>query len=405
MRLGIYTDTLYWTDGESLGNSRAFTRFLTSLPPRVDEVVLFGRLAPEPGKADYPLPTEGVRFVALPHYPRVRAVVRMMRAARQSAAVFRAELERLDAVWIFGPHPMALLFARIARRRGMPLVLGVRQDYPRYIAGRLPGRAWAWAVPAARALDAAFRRLGRDAPAVVVGEELSERYASGAPVLSTGFSLIGADDVVDEDSALARSWEGPISLVSVGRLDPEKNPLLLVELMALLEAREPGRWRLTVVGDGVQRDEVEEAAARKGLRPRILQLAGELRSGPELWGAYRGAHAFVHVSLTEGIPQVLYEAAAAGLPVVATAVGGVPAALREGELGLLVPPRDADALATALARLAAEPELRERLIRAGLEAARAETMEAQLDRVAEFLRRVVSESRTATPPSATSSQR
>src|SRR5918994_5337894 len=108
MRVGIYTDTLYWTDGESLGNSRAFTRFLTSLPPRVEEVVLFGRLAPEPGRADYPLPTEGVRFVALPHYPRVRAVFRMVRAARRSADVFRHELENLDAVWIFGPHPMAM---------------------------------------------------------------------------------------------------------------------------------------------------------------------------------------------------------------------------------------------------------------------------------------------------------
>jgi len=404
MRLGIYTDTLYWTDGESLGNSRAFTRFLTSLPPRVDEVVLFGRLAPEPGRADYPLPTSGVRFVALPHYPRVRAVAQMARAARRSAALFGDELARLDVIWIFGPHPMALLFAVIARRRGVPLVLGVRQDYPRYVGGRLPGRAWAWAVPAARALDAGFRRLARRAPAVVVGDELAQRYANGAPVLSTGFSLIGADDLVDADAAAARSWDGTISLVSVGRLDPEKNPLLLVELMALLEAREPGRWRLTVVGDGALREELGRAVAERGLGA-VVEFAGELRSGPELWAAYRRAHAFVHVSLTEGIPQVLYEAAAAGLPVVATAVGGVPAALRDGELGLLVPPRDGDALAAALARLAAEPALRERLVRAGLEAVRAETMDAQLDRMAEFLRRVVSDSRTATPPSATSSQR
>jgi len=404
MRLGIYTDTLYWTDGESLGNSRAFTRFLTSLPPRVDEVVLFGRLAPAPGRAEYSLSTSGVRFVALPHYPRVRAVIQMARAARRSAAVFRDELADLDAVWIFGPHPMALLFAAIARRRGVPLVLGVRQDYPRYVAGRLPGPAWAWAVPAARALDAGFRRLARRAPAVVVGDELAQRYANGAPVLSTGFSLIGSDDVVDADAAAARSWDGTILLVSVGRLDPEKNPLLLVELMALLEAREPGRRRLTVVGDGALREELERAVAERGLGS-VVEFAGELRSGSELWAAYRRAHAFVHVSLTEGIPQVLYEAAAAGLPVVATAVGGVPAALRDGELGLLVPPRDADALAAALARLAAEPALRERLIRAGLEAVRTETMDAQLDRVAEFVRRVVNDSRTATPPSATSSQR
>ena len=405
MRLGIYTDTLYWTDGESLGNSRAFTRFLTSLPPRVEEVVMFGRVAPERREAaDYPLATDGVRFVPLPHYPRVRAVFAMARAVRRSADVFRHELERLDAVWIFGPHPMALIFASIARREHVPLVLGVRQDYPQYVSGRLPGRGWGWAVPVARLLDAGFRRLSRHDPAVVVGDELAKRYGNGAPVLSTGFSLIGADDVVDEETALARNWDGPISLISVGRLDPEKNPLLLVELMALLESREPGRWRLTIVGDGSLREEIERAVAERGLNEAV-ELTGELRSGPELWAAYRGANAFLHVSLTEGIPQVLYEAAAAGLPVVATAVGGVPAALRDGELGLLVPPRDAGALADELTRLAGDAALRERLIRAGLEAVRGETMEAQLDRVAEFLRRVVRESRTATPPSATNSQR
>jgi glycosyltransferase involved in cell wall biosynthesis len=237
-----------------------------------------------------------------------------------------------------------------------------------------------------------------------VGDELAERYSNGAPVLSTGFSLIAAEDVVDRETAMARSWDGAIALVSVGRLDPEKNPLLLIELMALLEAHEPGRWRLTIVGDGALRGELERAVADRGLGA-VVELAGELRSGPELWAAYRSAHAFVHVSLTEGIPQVLYEAAAAGLPVVATAVGGVPAALRDGELGLLVPPRDADALAAALFALAEDSALRARLITAGLEAARAETMEAQLDRVADFLRRVVSESRTVTPPSATKSQR
>jgi glycosyltransferase involved in cell wall biosynthesis len=150
---------------------------------------------------------------------------------------------------------------------------------------------------------------------------------------------------------------------------------------------------------------MEEAAATNGLRPPTLRLVGELRSGPELWAAYRSAHAFVHVSLTEGVPQVLYEAAAAGLPVVATAVGGVPTALRDGDLGMLVPPRAADAIVVALSALAAEPWYREQLIKAGLENARAETMEAQLDRVVEFLRRVVKESDTATPPSATSTQR
>jgi glycosyltransferase involved in cell wall biosynthesis len=407
VRLGVYTDTLYRHDGATLTNSRAFTRFVTSLPPRVDEVVLFGRVAPEPGRADYPLPTEGVRFVALPHYPRVRSIGAMLRAARGSARAFGGELGGLDAVWVFGPHPMALLFASMARRRGVPLVLGVRQDYPAYIANRLPGRAWRWAVPAAALLDRAFRRLARRAPAIVVGDDLARRYRRGAPVLATGFSLVGAADVVDGATATGRDWSGRIGLLSVGRLDPEKNPLLLVDVMSELESREPGRWRLTVVGDGPLRGELADAAAARGLADAI-ELVGEVTNGAELWEHYRRSHSFLHVSLTEGVPQVLFEAAAAGLPVVATSVGGVADALRGGELGLLVAPRDANAAVEALLLLRDDAALREGLIRAGLRNARAETMEAQLDRIAAFLRASLGDSApmaTVAPPSASSSQR
>ena len=98
---------------------------------------------------------------------------------------------------------------------------------------------------------------------------------------------------------------------------------------------------------------------------------------------YRSAGALLHVSWTEGVPQVLHEAFAAGLPVVATAVGGVPEAT-DGA-ALLVPPGDADAAAAALTRLEREPELRRELVERGLERVRARTLEAESARVAEFL--------------------
>src|SRR4029079_11002848 len=117
-----------------------------------------------------------------------------------------------------------------------------------------------------------------------------------------------------------------------------------------------------------------------------LRMHGYVANGPELWRRYRDAHVFLHVSLTEGLPQVLFEAQAAGLPIVATDVGGVAAALRGGELGLLVPPRDAQAAAAALERVRDDTELRGRLIESGLRAVRDETLEAQLDRLGEFVR-------------------
>ena len=384
MRLGVYADLVYRRRGSTITTDRAFVRFVTSLPPRVEEVVIFGRLDPEPGSRPYALPSESVRFVPLPYYPRVDAVGQLARAARASCATFARELERLDAVWIFGPHPLALPFAWIARRRGKPLVLGVRQDYPQYIRGRLPGRGWLWAIPAARALERSFRRLARKAPTVAVGEDLARKYAHGeAPVLAVGLSLVRESELVTLASALARSWDDGLQLITVGRLDPEKNPLLLPEILARLRSREP-RWRLVAVGDGPLGAAVESRAAKLGVAA-ALDLPGYVPNGPALWERYRASHAFLHVSLTEGLPQVLFEAQAAGLPIVATRVGGVAAALGE-EGALLAPPRDAEAAVDAIVRLTRDPELRRRLIEGGLQRAATETMEAQLDRVASFLR-------------------
>jgi glycosyltransferase involved in cell wall biosynthesis len=382
MRLGIYTDMLFRADGDTISTRRAFVRFIAALPPRVEEVVIFGRLDPEPGRFPYELPRADVRFVALPHYARGTDLGAVVRALRRSRAVFGDELERLDAVWVFGPHPLAVVFAAMARRRGMRLFLGVRQDYPRYIAGRLPSRRWAWAVPVARGLDGVFRLLARRAPTVALGRELGRRYAGGAPVLVTGFSLVPRAELVDRRLALGRSWDGERVVLSVGRLDAEKNPLLLADVIARLRARDP-RWRLVVAGDGPLRSALEQRLRALGIEGSV-QLLGEVANGPDLWSLYRASTVFLHVSLTEGLPQVLFEAQAAGLPIVATAVGGVPAALHGGRTGLLVRPDDAAACASALERLASDGALRERLIDEGLRAVEQDTLEAQLERLATF---------------------
>ena len=379
MRVGVYADMVFRRDGEGLSTRHAFIRFVTSLPPRVDEVVLFGRLDPAPGRAAYAIPDARVRFVALPHYARVTSVGPMLSSLPRACAAFAAELPRLDAVLVFGPHPVAVVFAAAARLHGTPLVLGVRQDYPSYIANRIPSRAWGWAVPAARSLDHAFRALAPTAPAVVSGDALARRYGRGGPVLSTAFPLVRAREVVATD----RDWDGTVRVLSVGRLEREKNPLLLVDVLAALRARSP-RWRLTVAGDGPLRPAFAATVAARGLEDAV-ELLGEVPNGPRLWELYRSSDAFLHVSLTEGLPQVLLEAQAAGLPLVATAVGGVPAALAAGARGLLVPPGSTEAAVAALERLAADASLRRRLASAGLAHARLHTLERELDRLAMFL--------------------
>jgi glycosyltransferase involved in cell wall biosynthesis len=150
----------------------------------------------------------------------------------------------------------------------------------------------------------------------------------------------------------------PVTLLSVGRLRAPKDFLTLVRAMAALE---PGSACLRIAGDGPDRAAVASEVARLGLGD-MVELLGTRSDVPELLA---GADVFVLSSDSEGLPMSVLEAMAAGLPVVASAVGGVPEAVRGGETGTLVPPRDSAALAQALIRLVADPALRARLGEAG----------------------------------------
>jgi glycosyltransferase involved in cell wall biosynthesis len=344
--------------------------------------VLFGRTSPGEAPPEY-LTLVGVDVVELPYYSSLREVRRFARASPATIWAFWRALRRVDAVWVFGPHPFALALVLLAAIRKKRVVLGVRQDTVAYYRGRLPGRGWSPFLLLVYALDASYRLLARTVRATVVGPEIARRYGDRPTVLPMTVSLVRAHDVVTHPPR--RDWTGTIELLAVGRLEPEKNPLLLVDALARLERAYPGRFRLTWLGDGQLRDGVRRRAADLGVS-HALELRGFIPFGSELLALYRSAHVFVHVSLTEGVPQVLTEALGSGTPVIATDVGGVAAALEHGQAGLLVPPRDVDALVRGVLTIADDERLRGELVRRGLDVARARTLEIEAERVARFIR-------------------
>ena len=380
VRLAVYTDYVYrQVDGEVFAE-RAFGLFLARLSGALDRLVLIGRVAPEPDRARYAVGA-GVELVPLPYYPRLSDPWTVVRSSLGSLARFWRALSTVDCVWLLGPHPLAIAFAGLAAVRRRRVVLGVRQDLPAYVESRHPDRRFLQL--AGRALELAWRALARAFPVVVVGPEIAAHYVGASSVLEISVSLIDADDVVPPAVALRRSYDGELRVISVGRLEAEKNPLLLADVLARL--REDGdRWRLVVCGEGEMQAALEDRLHELGLAERA-ELLGYVPFGPRLLSLYQESQAFLHVSWTEGLPQVIVEAFAAGVPVVATDVGGVAAAF--GDTVRLVPAGNADAAAAALREIAADPGLRETLVRAGHKYAAARTADVEVERVAEFLRR------------------
>jgi glycosyltransferase involved in cell wall biosynthesis len=375
VRLAAYTDYVYRRDGDAVYAERAFALFLARLAPTLEHMVVVGRLDPKPGSAHYRLP-DALEFVGLAHYRSLASPGAVALALARSLRRFWAVLAEVDVVWLLGPHPLALAFAALARVRGRRIVLGVRQDLPSYVRSRHPGRRWIHAT--GDALERAWLALARRHAAIVVGPELARRYSHAGRLLELSVVLIAESDIASPETVATRSYGGELRALSVGRLEVEKNPLLLADVLASL----PERWRLVVCGEGPLTAALGKRLRALGVAERA-ELRGYVPIDSGLLDLYRSSHAFLHVSLTEGLPQVLFEAFAGRLPVVATSVGGVAAAA--GEAALLIPPDDAAAAAAALERLAADPELRARLIVAGVERVRERTLDAESRRVAEFL--------------------
>ena len=249
-----------------------------------------------------------------------------------------------------------------------PLVAGVTRVAARTIpSGRRPStvstehNVWgnfSWPTRILNAVSA-----GLDGRRWAVSEEVRRsmwpRLRAGTEVLVHG--IVQADLPPSEGTRERVRTElgipdGAVVAMTVANLRREKDYPNLLHAVHLALARET-RLVVLAVGQGPLADEVRDLHRELGLGERV-RLLGYRSDVRDLLAA---ADLFVLGSAFEGLPVSIMEAMAAGLPVAATAVGGVPEAVVDGETGILVPPRDPDALADAMARLATDPGLRSRM--------------------------------------------
>jgi glycosyltransferase involved in cell wall biosynthesis len=153
-------------------------------------------------------------------------------------------------------------------------------------------------------------------------------------------------------------------LLFVGRLAKVKGLVVLLEALAAMHARRPD-LRLALIGDGPDRSRLERSAVDLGVKQQVQFLG--YKSHEEVQAELRKADVFVMASFAEGVPVVLMEAMATGLPVVATRVAGVPELVDDGVSGFITPPGNPDKLAEKIEGLIADHALRTKFGRVGRE--------------------------------------
>jgi glycosyltransferase involved in cell wall biosynthesis len=208
-----------------------------------------------------------------------------------------------------------------------------------------------------RANGPVFGRLGLHAPRTIAANSTAAIHNAVQMGVSPA-RLMFLPNVVDCDHfhPRLRREDGPVRLIAVGRLATAKRFDRLLKAVAELKKRGTQGFRLSIVGDGPCGQQLRRQAEELGLLPSVVTFVGAVADvAPE----YRKADVLVLTSDWEGTPNVIIEAMASGLPVVATRVGGVADVVSPGETGFLVQPDDFSSIVASLAEVIHDPALRE----------------------------------------------
>ena len=336
---------VHYVDGDIFGGSEeAALHLMASLDRGRWEPVLMHHPAPGIARLVDGAARLGIRVQVVPRVDpqnRLVGITRLWRALRvERPAILHAHLS-----WPFACK-YGVLAAWLAR---VPAIVGTAQLY------LAPG-----STRQARLMLRLFRRI------IAVSQEVSRRYAEalGVPahqlaVVRNAIRVPPAGRTPDPAlrAALVRGRPDYVVL-TLARLHPQKGHSYL-----LAAAAQVPDATFVLAGDGPLRAELEAQAHQLGVADRCVFL-GDRPDVPDLLAA---ADVLVLPSLFEGLPVSVLEAMAAERPVVATRIGGTDEAVAHELNGLLVPPRDPTALASAIRRLQADPALARRLAAAGRE--------------------------------------
>ena len=303
-----------------------------------------------------------VSEIEVPHYPGLKIGVPSLPGAVQALAD-----GAFDAVHVCAPGPAGVAGALVARALSLPLLGSYHTELGAYAGLRSGDERIAQATAAAVAIfyNACDLVLS---PSAATDRALE---AIGAPAERVMRWDRGVDTArFDRALRRRRPEDGRIDVLYSGRITREKGVELLADAFLQARDRDP-RLRLVLAGGG---PEQERLAGRLGGEARFL---GWLQ-GDELARAYADADVFLFPSATDTFGQVILEAQASGLPVVAVAEGGPLSLIDDGIDGLLRP-ADAGALAEAVLELAASPLRREALGAAAVRTARGRTWERTLE--------------------------
>jgi glycosyltransferase involved in cell wall biosynthesis len=376
--LAVFTVKLFHKSGGEYYTFGGFGDQLGAILPYFDKTILVAHVkSAAPPTGYYPVASPRLEIVGLPptvgELQVLKSIPTMYRIARQV-------VQRANLVATRMPDYTGVMGGLAARHCRVPYFAQIIDDWA------LQARQLDWRKKRGLGLvlkahlliyDWFERRISREQLVFAQGQScyLKHRDSSDCKLVVSA----AHHDVDVVDTPPWRFTSTPPRIVNVARLNSVKNQQLIIQ--AILALKAVGRkWELVLVGDGPQRHYLEAIARQYELGDQV-QFTGLIEHGKALWRLYDSSDVFVLSSLSEGTPKVILEAMARGVPVVASAVAGVPTVVQHEVNGLLFASGDLQSLVSHLLRLESDAALRDRLVGGGLRTAREFTVEAETRRL------------------------
>lgn len=340
MRLALFTDTYL---PQTNGVARTLHRLTAHLHRRGIEHLLFTpKSAPEEDRTDPVRPVASIPFFL---YPECRLAFPGMSSIHNELRSFRPDLLHLAT-----PFNLGLYGLRYAQKQNLPHVASYHTHFDRYLAyyhmKKLVPLYWKYMKWFHRSCDAIL------APSQETIGSLRSHGFTGLRLWSRGIDCSLYNPQKRSGSVRERyGIKAPLLLIYVGRIAPEKDLATLLHAMQQLPQSTAAQVHLLVVGDGPLLPEL------RGQSPDHVTFTGA-KHGDELAELYASADLFVFPSSTETFGNVVLEAMASGLPVLAAGAGGTKDLVVPGITGKLFRPHHADELVQEICVLAEQPERR-----------------------------------------------
>lgn len=339
-------------------------------------------MGPDDGTKDYLLQSDNIEFIPQPAWGNI------FEGMKHPMGILRAGkrlVDLSDVIFVRGTIPYLPLICLYAIFKAKPIVQWMAGDLLTSLKAAEPESlkrklriALAWID------EKWFRFIKKSSYVYMVtsGCVLYEKYKSPRTTLVVS-STIKRDEFYYRDDTCQKE---PVRILFVGFVRPGKGLKFLIEALGRLKTSR--QFQLAIVGD------IQGHLAKQGLvliKSQIDALGltdkvnweGYAPFGPELFSQLRRSDILVLPTLSEGAPHVLVEARAFGLPVVSTNVGGIPSSVKDGVDGILVPPKDSNALAKAIDRVIEDNRFRKELISNGYISAKRFSFEEFIGRLVE----------------------